>query len=134
MATLWVPKTVVAIENEKIKDYLIGEESNEIDAFVSEFFDDSQSTEFKLDAKFKARLTKEEYLNQVNDLKNEIQQGDYLRSQLLPGILSLKTLRFQASEFRCLLQIESPDASALFMLLRHWATSTLFSGSPERYT
>ena len=130
LATLWVPKTVVAIENEKIKDYLIGEESNENEAFVSEFFDDSQSTEFKLDAKFKARLTKEVYLNQVNDLKNEIQQGNIYEVNFCQEFFAEKVeLKDPIQAYFKLNQLTKAPFSCYSSL----GNFEIFSGSPERY-
>lgn len=130
LATLWVPKTVVAIENEKIKDYLIGEESNENEAFVSDFFDDSQSIEFKLDAKFKARLTKEVYLNQVNDLKNEIQQGNIYEVNFCQEFFAEKVeLKDPIQAYFKLNQLTKAPFSCYSSL----GNFEIFSGSPERY-
>lgn len=130
LATLWVPKTVVAIENEKIKDYLIGEESNENEAFVSDFFDDSQSIEFKLDAKFKARLTKEVYLNQVNDLKNEIQQGNIYEVNFCQEFFAEKVeLKYPIQAYFKLNQLTKAPFSCYSSL----GNFEIFSGSPERY-
>ncbi|MDB4075392.1 MAG: anthranilate synthase component I family protein [Crocinitomicaceae bacterium] len=130
LATLWVPKTVVAIENEKIKDYLIGEESNENEAFVSDFFDDSQSIEFKLGAKFKARLTKEVYLNQVNDLKNEIQQGNIYEVNFCQEFFAEKVeLKDPIQAYFKLNQLTKAPFSCYSSL----GNFEIFSGSPERY-
>ena len=130
LATLWVPKTVVAIENEKIKDYLIGEESNENEAFVSDFFDDSQSIEFKLGAKFKARLTKEFYLNQVNDLKNEIQQGNIYEVNFCQEFFAEKVeLKDPIQAYFKLNQLTKAPFSCYSSL----GNFEIFSGSPERY-
>ena len=130
LATLWVPKTVVAIENEKIKDYLIGEESNENEAFVSDFFDDSQSIEFKLGAKFKARLTKEVYLNQVNDLKNEIQQGNIYEVNFCQEFFAEKVeLKYPIQAYFKLNQLTKAPFSCYSSL----GNFEIFSGSPERY-
>ncbi|MFT6500282.1 MAG: para-aminobenzoate synthetase component 1 [Crocinitomicaceae bacterium] len=130
LATLWVPKTVIAIDNEKIKEYLIGEQSLENEGFVSNFFENSESNGFNLDAKFEARLTKEEYLNQVNDLKNEIQQGNIYEVNFCQEFFAENVeLNDPIQAYFKLNQLTKAPFSCYSSL----GNFEIFSGSPERY-
>ncbi|MFT6982028.1 MAG: para-aminobenzoate synthetase component 1, partial [Crocinitomicaceae bacterium] len=130
LATLWVPKTVVAIDNEKIKEYLIGEQSLENEDFVSNFFENSESNGFNLDAKFEARLTKEEYLNQVNDLKNEIQQGNIYEVNFCQEFFAENVeLNDPIQAYFKLNQLTKAPFSCYSSL----GNFEIFCGSPERY-
>jgi len=76
LATLWVPETVVKIGNGLAIEYLKGEASSENEDFVSDFFSQQDTEDFSLNTTFKARLSKDEYLEQVKALKDEIQFGN----------------------------------------------------------
>ena len=130
LATLWVPKTVITIENNKIKDYLIGEQSIENEYFVSNFFRNSQSNGFNLDAKFEARLTKEEYLNQVKGLKNEIQQGNIYEVNFCQEFFAENVKLIDPIQVYFKL---NQLTKAPFSCYSSLGNFEIFSGSPERY-
>lgn len=76
LATFWVPETVALIVNDSVSEYLKGEANQKNSEFVSNFFAEQNTEGFSLNADFKSRLNKDEYLKQVEALKDEIQFGN----------------------------------------------------------
>ncbi|NRA10516.1 MAG: anthranilate synthase component I family protein [Crocinitomicaceae bacterium] len=130
LATLWIPETVVKIENEKIKNYLFGKPSSDNEAFVSEFFSNSNMGRSSLDVEFKARLTKEDYLKQVTNLKNEIQLGNIYEVNFCQEFYAenVELENSVATYFKLNELTQAP-----FSCYSSLGNFDIFSGSPERY-
>ena len=76
LATLWVPKTVVKTQGSKPIEYLKGKSSSENENFISTFFSQENTDSFSLKMDFKSRLSKTDYLEKIEALKEEIQYGN----------------------------------------------------------
>lgn len=75
-AILWIPKYVVSLRNENF-NFLQGNKDTEGYEFLINFLEEeTDQNHHHYSSEFKARITKEQYLEKVKGLKEHIQQGD----------------------------------------------------------
>lgn len=130
LAFFWVPKNVVRLENGKIT-FLRGEGDEVNHAFIKNFLAKEKETHVEnYSFEFKPRITKEEYLEKVNGLKENIQQGN------------IYEINFCQEYFAENVNIDSPENAyfklnkitkapySCYLELEQFAA---FCGSPERF-
>lgn len=129
-AMLWVPEYIVEVENDNFS-FIKGSQSEEAMAFVDYFRSIKNSSDFDvLSFEFKPRTNREEYLKHVNELKEEIQQGNiyeinYCQEYYVENV----ELNNPLSAYFKLNSITKAPYSA-YMNINDFV---LMSGSPERY-
>lgn len=118
LAFFWVPTYVVDLKPEQV-DFLQGEKNEEILRFVNHFLEEETDQNFHKHAfDFHPKLSKERYIEQVNQLKDHIAKGDiyevnfcqefYAEKAELPYALDayLKLNKFTLAPHSCFLDID----------------------------
>lgn len=75
-ALIWTPECIIEIENDTFH-FTVGECSSKNELIVKQFIEEKNNTNFKpFPHQFTPRTSHENYLSHVNQLKEEIQQGN----------------------------------------------------------
>ena len=129
-AILWVPEIVVKIESDQWT-YVQGELSTENEAYIRSFLSKQEQDSFQpLNIDFKARTSVEDYLNNVNELKEEIQQGNIYEVNYCQEYFSEEVeLNDPLEAYFKLNEITQAPYSTFFS----YDEFTVLSGSPESY-
>ena len=129
-ALLWVPKYVVRINNGAV-NFLYGDKNIESSAFVSSFVSEQNKQDFPpLNIAFKARTEVDDYLNNVNLLKEEIQQGNIYEVNYCQEYFAENVeLKDPLNAYFKLNQITKAPYSTFFKINEF----TILSGSPESF-
>tara|TARA_R110002072_G_scaffold271987_1_gene432040 strand:+ start:19468 stop:20664 length:1197 start_codon:yes stop_codon:yes gene_type:complete len=126
---LWVPENIVRIDNNQW-EYLAGKQSADNTIFISEFINRQKNTSSSLNFKFNPRTQVEDYLKNVNQLKEEIQQGNiyevnYCQEYYAENVVLEKPI----DVYWKLNEITKAPYSTFFS----FDEFSIFSGSPESY-
>lgn len=128
-AILWVPNIVVRIENNQ-REYLKGKESINSEVVIDDFFSNQEFHDYQLDVDFKPRTSIDEYLKNVNHLKEEIQQGNIYEVNYCQEYFAENVeLNDPITVYWKLNSITQAPYSSFFS----FDEFTLLSGSPESY-
>lgn len=126
----WVPKYVVKLQGEHF-EFVQGEKTKESFDFLNYFLEEETDQNFHpYDLDFQPTISKDEYLKNVVELKEHIQQGDiyevnYCQEFLVEGV----DINFSLDAYFKLNNItKAPFSSYL-----QFDDYTIFCGSPERY-
>lgn len=127
-ATAWIPEVVVKLEGDS-HTYVQGEQSTESDKFIYDFFLE-KDREISFEHQLSSRLPREEYIQKVVALKNELQLGN------------IYEVNFCQEFYAESCEIDYPLATyfkwnrltkAPFSAYVSLGNFDLFSGSPERF-
>lgn len=129
-AILWIPECIVEIDNDALH-FTVGEQTDANEKIVKQFILEKNKTEFKpFPYQLTARTSKEEYLANVNQLKEEIQQGNIYEVNYCQEFYSENvSLEDPLNAYFKLNSITKAPYSAYFNI----ADFVLLSGSPERF-
>ncbi|MEJ6583875.1 MAG: anthranilate synthase component I family protein [Crocinitomicaceae bacterium] len=129
-ALLWVPECIVEIENDDFH-FTIGENNQENETFVKHFIEEKNKTEFRnFPFQLKPRTSREDYLSHVNQLKEEIQQGNIYEINYCQEYYSENVaLEDSLNAYFKLNSITKSPYSAYFNI----DDFVLMCGSPERF-
>jgi len=129
-AILWVAKNVVKFKGKSF-EFLDGEENEENLKFLNDFIEISQQKEFDpLNIKFKSRVSYNDYIQNVNLLKNEIQLGNIYEVNYCQEFYAENVeLKNPLDVYFKLNAITKAPYSTYFQVEEF----SVFSGSPELY-
>ncbi len=128
-AILWVPNIVVRIENNQ-REYLKGDESPDNEVVIDAFFSKQEFHNYQLDVDFRPRTCIDDYLKNVNHLKEEIQQGNIYEVNYCQEYFAENVeLNDSIAAYWKLNSITQAPYSSFFS----FDEFTLLSGSPESY-
>lgn len=127
---LWVPRYVVQLQKENFI-FLQGEKTAEIFDFLNEFIEEETNVNFHhFDIEFKARTSKEKYIQRVNGLKDSIQKGDVYEVNYCQEFYAENVeIPFPLDTYFKLNNITRAPFSGFVDLDDY----LIFCGSPERY-
>ncbi len=126
----WVPKYVVKLQNEHF-EFVQGDKTKESFDFLNYFLEEETDRNFHpYDLDFQPTISKEEYLKNVVELKEHIQQGDiyevnYCQEFLVENV----DINFSLDAYFKLNNI----TKAPFSSFVQFDDYTIFCGSPERF-
>lgn len=129
LAFLWVPEAVAKIQNDAVVSYEQGVGSNEVESRIERFFA-KRDKSFEWNAKVKARTSKEQYFQKLNELRKEIQYGNIYEVNFCQ--------EFYDDDF----EMENPESAyfrlnniteAPFSAYLNFDEFRMLSGSPERF-
>lgn len=124
-----VPKNVAQIKNGKIS-FIQGDETSKNQRFVNRFLEElTQKTKLK-NIQFKARTSKESYLETVNQLKKHIQRGDIYEINYCQEYYS-ENIEIE-NPIQLYTQINAITEAPFSVFLQH-DSQTVFCFSPERF-
>jgi para-aminobenzoate synthetase component 1 len=129
-AYFWIPKNVVKLHNENI-EFLQGPKNSECYNFINAFLEEETDQNFHHNAtQFKARISKEAYIQKVIQLKEHIQLGDIYEINFCQEFYAENVdLNFHMDTYFKLNAItKAPFSSYL-----KWGEFAVFCGSPERF-
>jgi len=131
LATLWVPQYVVEIKEDDYV-YLHGDKNEKSDAFISEFFaaQEVENGDLTFNQEFKSRLTKEEYIHQITELKKELQLGNIYEVNFCQEFYAENVKLDRPFEIYFKLNRLTKAPFSSFACLDDFM---IFSGSPERF-
>lgn len=129
-AFLWVPKYVVKMYKEHF-DFLQGEKNTESFDFLNYFLEEETDQNFHHhNYAFKARISKEEYIEKVIKLKNHIQQGDIYEVNFCQEFYAEDAeMNFPMDTYFRLNELTHAPFSSFYQFGDYAA----FCGSPERF-
>ena len=129
-ALLWTPECIVEIDNDEFH-FEAGENTDENVTIVKQFIQEKNKTEFKsFPHQLKPRTSQEDYLSHVNQLKEEIQQGNIYEINYCQEYYSENvTLEDSLNAYFKLNSITKAPYSVYFNL----GNFVLMCGSPERF-
>jgi len=129
-ALLWIPAFIVEIDNDAFQ-FTIGKSNEENERFVSQFITEKNRPEFKsFPHQLKPRTSQEDYLSHVNQLKEEIQQGNIYEVNYCQEFYAENVeLENSLNAYFKLNSITKAPYSVYFNI----GTFILMSGSPERF-
>lgn len=127
---IWVPKYVIHLKFEHF-EFLQGEKNEESFEFLSFFLEEETDQNFhQYPFDFKPRLSKEAYLEKINLLKNEIQQGNIYEINFCQEFYAENVeIKYPFDTYFKLNQITKAPFSSYFQY-KDWM---IFCGSPERF-
>lgn len=127
---LWVPKHVVKLDHENIH-FLQGEKDPQALEFVSMLMEEETDHNFhQYHFDFKSRISKEEYVQQVNYLKQQIQQGNIYEVNFCQEYFAENVeIPFELDAYFKLNHITQAPHSAFMK----WDEYMVLCGSPERF-
>jgi para-aminobenzoate synthetase component 1 len=129
LAWLWVPDIVISIENNQVNEILKGELDTNSEQILEELLNQQQA-DFKLNKAFQSRTSKEEYLEQVNALLDQIQYGNIYEANFCQEFYAEDvTIENPIQAYHKLNALTKAPFSA-FISFEDFA---VFCGSPERY-
>jgi para-aminobenzoate synthetase component 1 len=126
----WVPKNVVQLEKENIH-FIQGEKSTESFEFINYFLEEETDQNFHpYNFDFKPRTSKEDYLKNVQKIKDHIQQGDIYELNYCQEFYAENVeINFTLDSYFKLNNITKAPYSSFAQFGKH----TILCGSPERY-
>lgn len=126
----WVPKYMVDLEHENL-DFVQGEKDSEALRFIDHFMQEEIDENFQeFPHKLTPRITKEEYLKNVESLQSSIQQGDIYEVNYCQEFFAEDVdIPHQLDAYFKLNYLTRAPYSSFFFI-DHFTT---FCGSPERY-
>lgn len=129
-ALLWIPEFIVEIDNDAFQ-FTIGKSNEENERFVSQFITEKNRPEFKsFPHQLKPRTSQEDYLSHVNQLKEEIQQGNIYEVNYCQEFYAENVeLENSLNAYFKLNSITKAPYSVYFNI----DNFILMSGSPERF-
>ncbi len=129
-ALLWIPEFIVEIDNDAFQ-FTIGKSNEENERFVSQFITEKNRPEFKsFPHQLKPRTSQEDYLSHVNQLKEEIQQGNIYEVNYCQEFYAENVeLENSLNAYFKLNSITKAPYSVYFNI----GNFILMSGSPERF-
>jgi para-aminobenzoate synthetase component 1 len=129
-AFFWIPKYVVKIEREQLT-FVQGKKDIESLNFLSDFLEEeSDRNHHENQLSFTARISKNEYLEKVKELKNHIQRGDIYEINFCQEFYAEQCdIPFELDTYFKLNTITKAPFSAFFK----FENFSVFCGSPERF-
>ncbi len=129
-AYFWVPKNAVRLHNENI-EFLQGPKDAECFNFINTFLEEETDQNFHhYTTQFKARISKEDYIQKVIQLKEHIQLGDIYEVNFCQEFFAENVeLNFHLDTYFKLNSITKAPFSAFLK----WDEFAVFCGSPERF-
>jgi para-aminobenzoate synthetase component 1 len=126
----WKPKYVVRLQKENYI-FLQGEKNAEIFDFLNYFLEEETDANFhKFDIQFQSRTSKENYIQNVNKLKESIQRGDSYEVNYCQEFFAENVdLKYPLDTYFKLNNISKAPFSGFLQLEDY----LVFCGSPERY-
>jgi para-aminobenzoate synthetase component 1 len=126
----WKPKYVVRLQKENYI-FLQGEKNAEIFDFLNYFLEEETDANFhKFDIQFQSRTSKENYIQNVNKLKESIQRGDSYEVNYCQEFFAENVnLKYPLDTYFKLNNISKAPFSGFLQLDDY----LVFCGSPERY-
>lgn len=126
----WVPKYMVDLEHENIH-FVQGHKDSEALSFIDHFMQEEIDENFQaFPHKLTPRISKEEYIKNVESLQNSIQQGDIYEVNYCQEFFAENVeIPHQLDAYFKLNHLTRAPYSSFFFI-DHF---TLFCGSPERY-
>jgi para-aminobenzoate synthetase component 1 len=130
LAFFWVPKYVVRLMKEHV-EFLQGDKNVESLEFIEQFLEEETDQNFHhYNYEFLPRISKEAYIDTVNTLKGEIQQGNIYEVNFCQEFYAEQAeLNFPLDTYFKLNHITQAPYSSFFQYGKH----TVFCGSPERF-
>lgn len=127
---LWVPNHVVKLDHENIH-FLQGDKDPQTLEFVSMLMEEETDHNFhQYHFEFKSRISKEEYIDKVNYLKEQIQQGNIYEVNFCQEYYAEQVdIPFQLDAYFKLNDITQAPNSAYMK----WDEYMVLCGSPERF-
>jgi para-aminobenzoate synthetase component 1 len=129
-AFFWKPKYVVKLFKEHV-EFLQGEKNQQSLDFVNDFLEEETDQNYHHnDYHFQARITKEEYLQKVNELKHQIQLGNIYEINFCQEFFAEDVvINYSFDTYFKLNQItQAPFSSYL-----QFDEFAVYCGSPERF-
>ncbi len=126
----WIPKYVVKLRNEHF-EFVQGEKNSESLAFLNYFLEEETDQNFhRYDFNFTPRISKEEYIKQVNKLKHHIQIGNIYEVNFCQEFYAKNvSIDYPFDAYFKLNNITKAPFSCYF----HMDDYSIFGGSPERF-
>lgn len=126
----WVPKYMVDIDKENI-NFIHGERDRTSMEFLDYFMEEEIDQNFHpFPYEFESRVSKDEYLEHVEQLKNEIQQGNIYEVNYCQEFYAENvSIDYPLDSYFKLNQLTKAPFSSFFSIGEHM----IFCGSPERY-
>ena len=126
----WTPKYVVKLRNEHF-EFVQGEKNSESLEFLNYFLEEETDQNFHTyDFNFIPRISKEEYIEQVNKLKHHIQIGNIYEVNFCQEFYAKNVkIEYPFDAYFKLNNITKAPFSCYF----HMADFSIFGGSPERF-
>jgi para-aminobenzoate synthetase component 1 len=127
---LWVPEHVVKLDHENIH-FVQGQKDTETLEFVSMLMEEETDHNFHhYEFDFKSRISKKEYLEKVNYLKDQIQQGNIYEVNFCQEYFAENVdIPFELDAYFKMNEITQAPHSALMK----WDDYMVMCGSPERF-
>ena len=126
----WTPKYVVKLRNEHF-EFVQGEKNSESLDFLNYFLEEETDQNFHTyDFNFTPRISKEEYIEQVNKLKHHIQIGNIYEVNFCQEFYAENvSIEYPFDAYFKLNNITKAPFSCYF----HMDDYSIFGGSPERF-
>ena len=126
----WTPKYVVKLRNEHF-EFVQGEKNSESLAFLNYFLEEETDQNFHTyDFNFTPRISKEDYIEQVNKLKHHIQIGNIYEVNFCQEFYAENvSIEYPFDAYFKLNNITKAPFSCYF----HMDDYSIFGGSPERF-
>jgi para-aminobenzoate synthetase component 1 len=126
----WIPKYVVKLRNEHF-EFVQGEKNSESIAFLNYFLEEETDQNFhRYDFNFTPRISKEEYIEQVNKLKHHIQIGNIYEVNFCQEFYAENvSIEYPFDAYFKLNTITKAPFSCYFQMDDY----SIFGGSPERF-
>lgn len=130
LGILWVPKYLVDLNKEHLH-FVQGQSDRTSIEFIDYFMEEEIDQNFHpFPHVFKSRISKEEYIQNVSELKNEIQQGNIYEVNFCQEFYAENVdIQYPLDSYFKLNQLTRAPFSSFFAI----DDFMIFCGSPERY-